>query len=317
MLNDPITKIGYLAGATRFRRISEKLYVDGDQIYKDAGIHFRASWFSVFYILSQADGPLTILQITDQIDFTHITVKNILRDLQAEGLINISPNPQDKRSKVVTLSAAGRKLLNQLQPLWIAFSGALKAVLEAGHPDISNILNRIDDEIHRHPIHQRVKQQAVAKVQILDYRPGLKEHFARLAEPWLRSVLNGTLEEDDKFTLFNPDRAYLDAGGFLFFASYQDEIVGCVALKRLDEDSFEFAKLFIEPRVRQLGLATRLIERCIGRCKENYARELWLQTTMAMPQAHRLYCKLGFGDRPAPPQMDVLVRTEKIMCRDL
>lgn len=44
-MTDKISKLGYLAGATRFRRISEKLHIDGDKIYKDCRIDFKASWF--------------------------------------------------------------------------------------------------------------------------------------------------------------------------------------------------------------------------------------------------------------------------------
>jgi N-acetylglutamate synthase-like GNAT family acetyltransferase len=97
---------------------------------------------------------------------------------------------------------------------------------------------------------------------------------------------------------------------------HKNKVVGCVALKRLDEKTFEFAKLFIDPNARNLGIATKLIERCITRCKENDATQLWLQTTMSMPEAHKLYYKLGFVDRKAPRQMTVLKRTEKIMCMD-
>ena len=72
--------------------------------------------------------------------------------------------------------------------------------------------------------------------------------------------------------------------------------MGCVVLKRLDETSFEFAKLFINPNFRKLGIATKLINRCISRCLENEVEKLWLQTTLSMPQAHKLYYKLGFLD---------------------
>jgi len=103
----------------------------------------------------------------------------------------------------------------------------------------------------------------------------------------------------------------------LFFAVLQKKVVGCVALKRLDENSFEFAKLFVDPGARNLGVATKLIERCITRCKENEAAQLWLQTTMSMPEAHKLYYKLGFNDKKAPKQMTVLKRTGKIMVLDM
>ena len=316
-MTDILVQLGHLAGATRFRRISEKLYVDGDKIYQEAGIDFKASWFSVFYVLAQAEAPLTIMTIAQHIDFSHISVKNVLRQLEAENLVRISPNPEDKRSKIAFLSLKGTQLLKQLEPLWVAFSSALKSVYDAGHPDLLSILNRIDGAIERYPITQRVQHPLREPVEIFDYRPSLKHYFYELAGNWLLEFLGGELEEEDKFTLHNPDKAYLAAGGFLFFAQYQSKIVGCVALKRLDENTFEFAKLFIDPAARNLGIATKLIERCITRCRENKATQLWLQTNMAMPEAHKLYDKLGFQDRRCPPQMTTLGRTQKIMCMDL
>lgn len=316
-MTDILNELGYLAGASRFRRISEKLQQDGDKIYSDANIPFKASWFSVYYVLAKSNSPQTILEISNQIAFSHITVKNILRELKKEALVSIKPNPNDKRSKLAELTKKGKKLQLELEPLWLSFSNTLKDLFSIGHPDMINILNRLDWEIYNEPIHVRIHKPKGEFVKIVDYKPSLKKYFYALAGPWLLGVLNGELEEEDKFTLYNPDKAYLENGGFLFYAKFKTEIVGCVALKRLNEDTFEFAKLFIDPNFRKLGIATKLIERCISRCMENDAKELWLQTTMGMPQAHRLYYKLGFNDGMAPPQMHVLERTEKIMCLSL
>ena len=107
-MSSTIEKLGYLAGAAHFRRISEKLYVDRDQVYKDAGLHFKASWFPVYYVLALSESPLTILQIAQQIDFSHITVKNVLRELEAAEYVSIEINPADKRSKLVSLSTKGQ-----------------------------------------------------------------------------------------------------------------------------------------------------------------------------------------------------------------
>jgi len=315
---DKISKLGYLAAATRFRRISEKLHVDGDKIYKDSGVDFKASWFSVFYILAVADEPKTVLELAEEIGFTHITVKNVVRELEENKIVRVEDHPQDKRSKHISLSPKGEKLYSTLRGTWLPFADTLKDIFDVGHPDFLNIINRIDKEISNHPIHQRIKTSTeVARVTILDYKPSLKKYFFELAGNWLLGVLKGTLEKEDKFTLHNPDKAYLEKGGFVFFAMYKNKVVGCVALKRLDETTFEFAKLFIDPSVRNLGIATKLIERCITRCKENQATQLWLQTTSAMHEAHNLYYKMGFYDRKAPTQMDVLERTEKIMVMNI
>lgn len=309
-----ISDLGYLAGATRFRRLSEKLHYQGDKVYIDNQVEFRASWFSVFYTLSSTDKPLTVLELADCIGFTHITVKNIVRELEQEGLAKIIANPADKRSKHILLTVEGRQLYERLVPVWQNFSRALEQILQAGHPDILNILQRIDKEAERASLLHRVKElNDSPQIIILDYRPSLKNAFADLAEPWLSSVTGSSLEEEDMFTLHHPDKAYLDKGGFLFFALIDDRPVGCVALKRLSEDSFEFCKLFVDPIARKTGIATKLIERCITRCRENNATALWLQTTAHAADAHRLYYKLGFKDNEPPVNMEVLQRTTKIM----
>jgi len=336
-MNDLLAPLGHLAGGSRFKRISDKLYIDGTRIYKDRDLPFKSTWFSVYYALASAEAPLTILDIADHIAFTHITVKNILREMEDEGLVTIRPNPNDKRSKLVCLSPKGKNLLKKLRPLWTSISRALGDVFMAGHPDIVNILNRIDRAIEEYPVYRRVDElEKIRRITVIDYKPQLKPAFQQLVRPWLLEVLNGRLEKEDEFVLEHPEQAYLDTGGFIFFARVQrppsegkppasgiavplppPDIAGCVVLKRLNGDQFEFARLYIKNDYRNLGIATRLIERCITRCRENEATRLWLQTTLRMQAAHKLYYKLGFKDSPAPPHMAVLARTEKIMSLDI
>ncbi len=313
-MSDILVQLGHLASGSRLKRITDKLYIDADKVYKDSNIDFKASWFSIYYVLATTPAPLTILEITDRILFSHITVKNILRELEEEGLVLIVPNPNDKRSKLASLSEKGKKLRRRLEPVWLSIAAALSDIFTAGHPDFSNILNRVDKEIELQPVYERVKaRDKGSRVTVLDYRPGLKKRFQNLVSPWLLEVTGGRLEEEDKFAINNPDKAYLAAGGFLFFAKYKDDIAGCVALKRLNDDEFELTRLYTRNDYRNLGIATKLIERCISRCRENEAGLLWLQTTNRMQQAHKLYYKFGFTDSPAPESMALLPGTEKIM----
>jgi DNA-binding MarR family transcriptional regulator/N-acetylglutamate synthase-like GNAT family acetyltransferase len=313
---DTLVKFRYLTDASRFRGISEKLYAEGDQVYKDAGIDFKASWFPVYAILAGSRSPLTVMDIARQIAFSHITVKNILRELETDGLVVIKPNPGDRRSKIIKLSVDGRKLLSRLKPIWRDFSAALQSIFVSGHPDFLNILDRIEQEMISFPINKRLKEPH-EYVRIVDYKPSMKGYFNKLAGTWLRSIRDGELKEEDIFTLNNPDQAYLLNGGFVFFAVFGGEVVGTVALRRLDEDSFEFDMLYVDAEYRKLGIAKKLIERCISRCKENRAEELWLQSTGRMREAHQLFKKLGFEEKEAPLQMTVSKRTDEIMCISL
>ncbi|MDF1573705.1 MAG: winged helix DNA-binding protein [Bacteroidales bacterium] len=309
-----ITKMSYLAGVTRFRRISEKLYVDGDKIYRAAGIEFKASWFPVYFVLALTENPVTVMQIADQIDFSHITVKNVIRELEKQEYVEIISNPADGRSKLISLSKKGQKLIYRLKPIWMSISITLKKVFQTGHPDFMNILNRIDSQIEKNPLHLLVAQTESDTITVIDYKPGLERHFHELAGPWLSGEVNSQLEEKEGITLQSPDPSCFLEGGFLFFARYKGQIVGFVALKRLDNERFEFARLYTNPVFNNLEIDLKLIERCICRCMENEARELWHQTILDIPEAHILFHKLGFIEKEAPPGMQLSDQTGKVIC---
>jgi DNA-binding MarR family transcriptional regulator/N-acetylglutamate synthase-like GNAT family acetyltransferase len=309
----PLKDLKYLAGATHFRKISEKLYVDGDKIYDSIGIDFNAAWFPVFYVIAQSNSPKTIVEIAHEIGFSHISVKNVLHQLSKRKLVHIKPNPEDKRSKIVSLSAKGKTLLKDLQKVWRSFDHSITQLFESVHPNLLGFVQTLNSELERKPLNKRMLDKQKAILKIADYRPDLKPHFKRLAKPWLLDVLEGKLEPEDKKALEHPDEFYLKTGGFVFFATYKKEVVGCLALKRLSANSFEFAKLFVNPNYRGLGIGSRLIQRCVTRSKENDATSLWLQTTNSMKAAHQIYYNFGFTDKKPPQEMDVLKRTQKIM----
>jgi DNA-binding MarR family transcriptional regulator len=158
-----IEKLGYLSSGSRFRRIYEQLQLSGDRIYKDSGLDFKSSWFPVYYTLSRYDRPLAVMEIADQIAFSHITVNNIVKELHRAKLITIEPNAQDKRSKLISLTKKGKTMLDNLKPIWIQISASLKEIMTAGHPDMIGILENIDKELQRKSLHERVVRSKTTK----------------------------------------------------------------------------------------------------------------------------------------------------------
>ena len=48
----------------------------------------------------------------------HTTLTAALKPLERRGLIEVKPNPKDKRSRLLTLTPAGRNLLASAVPVW-------------------------------------------------------------------------------------------------------------------------------------------------------------------------------------------------------
>jgi len=117
-------QLGFLVFGSRLRRLSEAFLSDVNSIYKTHKIAFDASWFPVFYILSQ-DGEVSIRQISGQLGITHSAASQMVSNLQEKGLIKSSVSKKDARHKVVAFTAKGQKLLQKIQPVWNALNQAM------------------------------------------------------------------------------------------------------------------------------------------------------------------------------------------------
>jgi DNA-binding MarR family transcriptional regulator len=88
---------------------------------------------------AQTINDLAVLLIMDR-----STVGRLLRPLEGRGLVGIEVSPLDRRSRLVTLTAAGRAVMREAKPLWAAtecrFQRAFGAA--AAH-DLRAVLGRV------------------------------------------------------------------------------------------------------------------------------------------------------------------------------
>jgi putative acetyltransferase len=86
--------------------------------------------------------------------------------------------------------------------------------------------------------------------------------------------------------------------GALFIAKVDGNAAGCVALRRLDDNSAEMKRLYVRPGFRSLGLAKRLVAAVVLAARRGGYSELRLDTLPSMASAQALYRKLGFSQIP-------------------
>jgi DNA-binding MarR family transcriptional regulator len=116
--------LGFLVFGSRLKRLGDAFINDVNRIYKDRNIEFDASWFPVFYILSQRK-EVSIKDIASALKVSHSAVSQLVSGLQEKGLIKSVVSKKDARHKAVTFTAKGKKLLQQLLPVWEALELAM------------------------------------------------------------------------------------------------------------------------------------------------------------------------------------------------
>jgi ribosomal protein S18 acetylase RimI-like enzyme len=135
-------------------------------------------------------------------------------------------------------------------------------------------------------------------IQLVEYRPELREDFERLNRLWLEQ--HSLLEPLDLEYLREPELRILQRGGQVFFAMEESNVIGTCAAIPVSAGTFELAKLSVDPAARGKGIGRRLCETVVGYAREHGATEVVLTSNSALVNAIRLYESLGFRHAPLP-----------------
>lgn len=152
-------QLGFLVFGSRLKRLGDTFINDVNRIYKDHKIDFDASWFPVFYILSNKK-EISIKEISDELNVTHSAISQLITGLQQKGLIKSVTSKKDARHKAITFTAKGEKLLQKIKPVWKALEKAMEelAVEKNQSKKILNALMSMEESIQKKNLFQRIEE---------------------------------------------------------------------------------------------------------------------------------------------------------------
>ncbi|MGA2476415.1 MAG: GNAT family N-acetyltransferase [Terriglobia bacterium] len=87
---------------------------------------------------------------------------------------------------------------------------------------------------------------------------------------------------------------YAPPGGRLWMALRADQAVGCVALRRIDDETCEMKRLYLRAGFRGRGAGRLLAVAIIGEARKIGYQKMRLDTLAEMREARTLYESLGF-----------------------
>ena len=152
-------RLGYLVLGSRLRRISESFLSEINRAYQQEGIEFEASWFPVFYLLSQHN-TLSIKELSEQIEISHPAASQLITNLKQKNLLTTTTNAKDGRKQQVTFTDKGRELLTRIKPVWEAVDTSMNEMMnsELGCKELLPAITALESALQTYPLANRINR---------------------------------------------------------------------------------------------------------------------------------------------------------------
>ena len=133
----------------------------------------------------------------------------------------------------------------------------------------------------------------MSQIKIINYHSKHDQDFHDLNIEWLETYFY--VEPHDREVLENPKSYIIDNQGYIFFAKFNDEIVGTVALIN-EKECYELSKMAVSPKYQGLKIGQKLMDKCIEFSKEQGWEKIMLYSNRILTPALNLYRKVGFEE---------------------
>lgn len=133
-------------------------------------------------------------------------------------------------------------------------------------------------------------------VTIIPFSDDLAAPIKDLNLEWLQKYFK--VEPKDEIVLSDPKKEIIDKGGMIFYAKYNNAIIGTVSLIKIDNCCFELSKMAVTDGLQGLGVGKKLILHCFAIAKEKGIEKIILYSNRKLKSAIHLYEKFGFTEIP-------------------
>jgi ribosomal protein S18 acetylase RimI-like enzyme len=138
-------------------------------------------------------------------------------------------------------------------------------------------------------------------IQITEYKINHHHYFDQLNRNWFKKHFGINPEPIDEFVLMQPEKAILEHGGKIWIGLWANQLAGTVAIKKVDDQTYELTKMAVQEEFRSKGIGLALLKAAIRKARGMEASRLILYSHSSLQAAIHLYRKLGFREIQLEP----------------
>ena len=283
-------ELGHIALGTALRQLAAQVSKDAENTYAKFGFAIEPKWFPVFYVLA-SKGADSVVNIAKEINHSHVSVSKIVKEMKARDLIESYKSSDDSRVTLVALNSKAKAMVPQMKKQCDAIDAAMRELKDETGIDLWEAVSVVERHLRYRPISARVDGDS-PDIKVVDYAPKYREAFKSLNVEWISKYWE--LEEPDFKALDDPEGYILNQSGVILIALDKGEPIGCCALIKQADDTFELAKMAVSPKAQGKGVGLLLGKSIVERAKLMGLKRLYLESNSVLKPAICLYEKIGF-----------------------
>jgi len=212
-------------------------------------------------------------------------VTRVLQSLERQRLVRVSSSRTDRRVRIASLTARGRR---EWRILDRRSDARARAILEPVPPSQRGALVSAMAEV------ERLLQASMVRFEIedpngADARWCLRQYFSELGLRFEAGFDPARGLPADAAELTPPQGAFV-------VARLRGRAVGCGGFQRHGRASVSIRRMWIAPEVRGLGLGARMLAELERHARARGARIVRLETNRALKEAIALYRQSGYRE---------------------
>jgi DNA-binding MarR family transcriptional regulator/GNAT superfamily N-acetyltransferase len=214
-------------------------------------------------------------------------VSRLLRSLEDAGLVTVGASEADRRTRVVSLTQAGRAERDTLDQRSDELAWSLLEPLSAAQQD--ELLSAMRSV-------ERLLTAGVVEIKAVepthpDARRCIDAYFAELDR-------RSRLDFDHTASISVEPHEVRPPAGVLLLAYLGGEGVGCAALKNHQDAPSEIKRMWVADSARGLGIGRRLLAELEARARDYGAISVRLDTNRNLTEAIAMYRGAGYVEVP-------------------
>ncbi|HEX7715658.1 MAG TPA: GNAT family N-acetyltransferase [Marmoricola sp.] len=234
-------------------------------------------------IFEIGDGATSVLELRERLDLDSGYLSRLLRRLTRAGVVDVRPDPADRRRRLVSLTAEGRKVRRELDRRSEQQAAALMEPLTERQRD------RLTEALATADLLVRA-----ATVRLRQVRPedpvavaATGRYFAELDARFPGGFDSGGALDHDAVAMAPPDGAFV-------VATSDGEPVACGGVQALGGGTAEVKRMWVHPDWRGAGLGSRMLRHLEDRARDLGHRRVVLDTNATLVEAIEMYRKAGY-----------------------